>query len=163
MPLRIPVALIRQVCYPTSYRLPKMAHLVTEKEPVSEPVRSYANPVYPRLRQVITGNLPNDEYRFFQGTYDENTTTATCRWCREILHSQEARLKHKGDCKVKLVELYGVLLSARHCIVCNSFTSETYWGIPLCKIDCKDQWKISNSTAFRQAVDRMKMREERAE
>lgn len=162
--MRVPDALIRAVCYPTSYRLTKLKRLeIPKKEATVVPV---VNPIAPlsvlppkrrrgttytydqQKKQMILlerkGNLKNDDYRFFYGSAQEHHIAANCRWCDKVTPSPEARKNGHDACKFQLLQLYQRLKKDRNCAVCESRSSSFHWGVPLCSKECKDAFKFEN-------------------
>lgn len=163
----VPIALIRQVCYPTSYRLPKLVRL-DFKQPSAASAHVVHFPVHQSTSTTAdfewakkafnAGNLPHGDYRFFVGRLDKHNGSGVCRWCRDILYTEKARKEHKGNrCQEKLTRLYRTLLDARHCAVCNRLTHSEHWGIPLCIDSCRNEWKFTLSPQFKMAVDKRKV------
>lgn len=144
----IPIALIRKICYPAGYRLPKLARLdYTWKPPQQTPALTQMHAMTPR---PILGSLQNDEYRFFIGKSQPGWTVATCRWCGALFYNVDERKKHKAQrCKEKLVKLYARLLSKSCCMACGALTKEEYWGIPLCDISCQNDWRFRLPEPFK--------------
>src|ERR1700744_1386054 len=161
MPYRVPVSLIRGICYPTSYRLPKISYMPIASEVKNPSV--YVPPTEPRWRRRVSEigtNLPKGDYRFFKGSYRSDSPMATCRWCEMVLSSKEERKKHgKGHCTVRLVSAYKLLLAAEKCAICMAFTKSTTWGIPLCPDrGCREEWKIRGSEYFRGTLEKIRIK-----
>lgn len=122
--LKVPVAMIRRLCYPSSYRLPKLKRLQfpLPKVPVkAAPFRNPMDSTSPRLvgsvRDTIAirgnasllakimavtnqpevkkrGNLGNEEYRFWSGHCEPEYSDAQCRWCQAHVRSVVERKAH---------------------------------------------------------------------
>ena len=163
---RVPDALIRRLCYPSSYRLPKVERLMYPA-PKDAP-RIFSNfPVvrrgsvstfYPErkaLEEVQLGNLLNDEYRLFVGRATNVSTWGQCRWCDGHFRNFEARKNHltSGKCKENLSELYrNVRVATKSkpmcCLVCDLQKDSLTWGIPICSISCANKWRFAMPDAF---------------
>lgn len=160
-----PIALIRRVCYPTSYRLPAMARMAVraqEKPPIVYPA-SAGVIVHPgRFHRMpvpnMDGNLSKEEYRFFIGKIDKGYRVAVCRWCSAYVHSEEDRRDHKeNECPRKLISLYSKLIKIGKCGFCNNVTSHYVWGIPICGKTCENAWKFEMPPALRLVINRIKV------
>jgi hypothetical protein len=162
MTLKVPNSMIRHVCYQTNYRLPQLERLAVERAPKKvipiTNIRGYT-PSRITLREgKLKGNLPRDDYRFFLGTYGGDNEIGVCRWCGIVTHSSKERREHgKSTCKCSLVELYGILLIGKKCAICNAFTGEKCWGLPLCKDGCQNEWMVHASPTFKMAADRLRI------
>jgi hypothetical protein len=155
--VRVPIALIHQLCYPTSYRLPKQTRLEVKK-----PVESPTSPAV--CKQTIgyfrnqMGNLHHGDYRFFVGRVQKQESIASCRWCREVLMSQSLRKKHKGNkCQEKLGKVYKEALLAKRCVACGVTTEAQHWGVPLCLGECRDNFKFIMTNPLRMLIDKYKV------
>lgn len=165
--LKVPNALIRRLCYPTSYRLPKMEHMQYPPKPADTVKKPYVPSHVPtRLTQPTVqpsstldyekGNLKNDEYRFFVGYPSTASTHSTCRWCQGRFETETARKAHKkAECKRKLTDLYAVLLKDSNCVMCDNRTPREYWGIPLCSATCRNEFKFTMSQAMKFEINRV--------
>lgn len=177
--MKVPIALIRQVCYPTSYRLPKMSSLAWEKEPVDTPrspytvhrtdgfVQVHRSSFAERRRDPLIweGNLPLEAYRFFTGQFNKESTMSTCRWCGTTFTTHDQREQHgKSTCKPSLVQAYAYLQTIERCGVCNNLTHSTKWGVPLCQPtiinNCHNEWKIRMSQATREILAKLRKKQE---
>lgn len=156
---RIPIALIRKLCYPSGYRLPHLERLdYTWKNPAeqasSQTTRSGPVTIHvPRIVTVIKGSLPNDEYRFFIGKMEAVWLGSNCRWCDTFLHNADFRKQHKTrGCNLKLISLYKKLCERHACMACGGHTSREVWGVPLCSVSCDNYWRVSNPLPFVRAL-----------
>lgn len=176
MCVRVPNALIRRVCYPTSYRLPKMPpRLEFPKKPEEKPVVPHI-PVRstfamrgspPHLVDISgkspavvmdygRGNLPNDEYRFFIGYPAKQSTVSVCRWCTGRFETEAARKAHKeSDCKRNLISLYQRLRLDKLCVVCDVKTHREYWGLPLCSDACEQEYRFAVPDSMKFEISRL--------
>jgi hypothetical protein len=160
--MRVPIAFIQAVCYPTSYRLPKLTRLEVAKPVTPSAVKPhYTVPVgslgYFRNQQ---GNLDHGEYRFFMGHVNKDDKSGSCRWCREPIMSTILRKKHKNkgqSCQEKLGRVYQQLIQAKTCAVCNKHTLSDHWGVPLCLGECRDTFKFTIPGPLRLAIDKWKV------
>ena len=84
----------------------------------------------------------NWEYRFWcVETTDIGPQLATCRMCGSSFFAKEARRSHLNadGCAKRILTAYGLLLRDKLCIVCDTHTSHTEWGAPMCMGGtCKD-------------------------
>lgn len=168
--MRVPNSLIRRLCYPTSYRLPRMDHMQYPPKPADMERKPYVpahvpsrlvNPTvqYSRHQETLDfnkGNLKNDEYRFFVGYPATHSTHSTCRWCQARFETEEGRKLHKkAECKRKLTDLYELLLKDSNCVMCENRTPREYWGIPLCNLTCQNEFKFTMSGSMKFEINRV--------
>lgn len=155
MTYRVPVALIRHICYPAGYRLPKLERLDYKwvKPTVPPPLETH-RPSSLSLPVGVSdkGNLPYEEYRFYYGRVSLHSPHSNCRWCNLFFSHELARLAHVGPCKRALVDLYTILLKEGKCAVCLGRTCKSVWGIPLCGINCMAIWKFNGVKVFQDRV-----------
>lgn len=155
--MRVPIALIHQVCYPTSYRLPKLQRLVIEKPGVPTPTPHICAASEGYFKNQ-GGNLNNGDYRYFVGRVNKSDPVAQCRWCREPLMSQSLRKKHKSNkCQEKLTKVFREMLQGRHCATCGKHTTAENWGVPLCLGTCLDSFKFMMTNPLKMAIDKYKV------
>ena len=168
---RVPNSLIRRLCYPTSYRLPKLEYMQYPPKPAEMERKSYVPSHVPnRLISAAElmarrasaqldydkGNLKNDEYRFFVGYPVVGSNCSTCRWCQARFDSEDGRKAHKkAECKRKLTDLYTLLLKDRNCVMCENHTAKEYWGVPLCSVTCKNEFRFALSSTMRFEINRL--------
>jgi hypothetical protein len=169
---RVPNALIRRLCYSTSYRLPKMEHMQYPPIPAEAEKKPYVPAHVPsrlvqptgghphRQRELALdyekGNLKNDEYRFFVGYPSTVSTHSTCRWCQGRFETDAARKAHKkAECKRKLTDLYAMLLKDHNCVMCDNHTVKEYWGIPLCTTTCQNEFRFTLSQTMKFETNRL--------
>jgi len=154
--MAVPVALIRQLCYPSGYRLPKLTRLEYKWKP-AEAAKPYSVALARVNPTPMQGNLPNDEYRFFVGKYEKTWMASTCRWCGSLFHNVDGRKRHKdAKCKEKLTRLYARILPNKRCVACNAVTTREYWGLPFCSVVCENTWRFTEPPVFRSYLDREK-------
>lgn len=159
---RVPIALIRRLCYPSGYHLPKLERLeFPPKKPsaVVTPINHY------RVIDASKGNLPREMYEFFIGKLNVNEYVATCRWCGAHVYGEHSWAGHgksegvdKG-CKRHLKDLYRTLtMTQQHeCIVCDSSTSCTTWGVPLCSKKCEQAFMFEQPLTMRYELQQYRM------
>lgn len=152
---KVPVALIRRLCYPSTYRLPKLKRLMFPRPvsaklmpetPVIVPYsRLVGNRVLPGSSEGVVHNLPNEDYRIWFGRAHSGWCSATCRWCGAICHTKETRNAHllNGTCDTHLLAIYRILRKDGNCACCDDRTTKAKWGVPLCSDECVDEWRIS--------------------
>lgn len=169
---KVPIALIRHLCYQSSYRLPKLERIQFPEPMLPKPKPYHANratnllkivqgatrPVilipagFPSVDPSIVsrGNLPNDEYRYYVGKMSEQYLFATCRFCEAVIGGPVNRKNHEtGYCKENLLIIYRLLREKGNCVVCDKKTNYSKWGIPLCTIPCENEWRFSIPGAFK--------------
>jgi hypothetical protein len=107
----------------------------------------------PQPFEVVKGNLPSEEYRYWIGYPDTRSSMAMCRVCRESCYGPKNREEHFKDekrivggmnCATRLVQAYNILLASDTCIVCKRqrFT-HSKWGVALCESEvCHASWKF---------------------
>lgn len=101
--------------------------------------------------EPLPGNLPKDQYRYFQGCRAGIATFSKCRTCGEAFTTHEARVRHVKDSGCMRVfndaitvwigktRRYTIILEP--CAVCNISTLHRKWGIPLCMdVKCYEKW-----------------------
>lgn len=120
------------------------------------PVKWEGNRVVPRLPGEVlgvSGNLNNEEYRFWIGSPNRISGVAQCRACRKVCHDAFERIAHKDDktchvggetCNRRLVNAYGMLLAQHKCVVCREQTYQSIYGVPICQKNCIERWRYSN-------------------
>lgn len=101
---------------------------------------------------VAPGNLPEDDYRFWEGIeYGGATQRATCKWCQVTrLNKAERQLhfKKESNCSHLLRAVYEYARSTKpmYCVVCAKPTAYQRWGLPICNSEkCIRDWKFSGS------------------
>lgn len=160
---RVPDSLIRRLCYPSSYRLPKLVHLEFPKKVI--PVVSAYNRNYDaafgrgsrlragtdHLQDWQKGNLHKDEYRFWIGAPFIKSNLSTCRWCKAMCYSPLDRKNHTSKgCNPKLITVYGALLREAMCVMCRKPTYGTAsWGVPFCSKTCAEAWRYEDPPFLR--------------
>jgi hypothetical protein len=81
------------------------------------------------------------DFRFW-GCYINSYDTiqkCSCRNCGGIVMTNGLRRKHSDvlQCYDKLVRAYKFLLLDKLCVICDTRTSASKWGVPLCSEKCK--------------------------
>jgi hypothetical protein len=107
-------------------------------------------------------NLPQGEYRFWEGSHWLESDYARCRACGSIVREGvEARKRHmeKEGCTTLLVRAYAQMLKDRACAVCDKHTKQSMWGVPLCSKDCVERWKGNNPHSLGHILSRLLLRE----
>ena len=100
---------------------------------------SAARPTLPiENGKIIAGNLDNHEYEFFAGSVWDASDKATCRMCQETFWQKSTRKDHytKTECSQLIKKLATFLRRDKQCVVCDSRTTRTTWGFPLCDKEC---------------------------
>lgn len=101
---------------------------------------------------VAVGNLPNNDYAFFNGAAHKDSTWSTCRWCQSTMFNETCRLEHRreldksiGTSHAKaLNRLYADLSQRGVCVICDDATFHRKWGVPICNTrSCLEQWKFT--------------------
>lgn len=88
-----------------------------------------------------------DVYRFWQikhGVVDGHMwMQGQCRACGTTCNALNTMREHQRDrgCAKKLVEAYKLLQRDLKCVVCDKFTKESRWGVPMCSQECVESWK----------------------
>ena len=105
----------------------------------------------PSSDKPMAGNLPNDQYRYFQGCRPAIATYSKCRTCLVGFTSRSDQLQHfkKSGCnkifndalKIWLGNQRRISIILEPCAVCSAKTLHRKWGIPLC-LDtmCIEKW-----------------------
>lgn len=158
---KVPVALIRRLCYPSAYRLPHLERLVfpVPKAAVKRPASPLSRLNGPRVlpgsvidtTALTAGNLPNEEYRFWFGHRQTSWMDSVCRCCGANCYTKTARERHllEGDCKENLLFVYRRLVKDANCVCCDGRTRKQKWGVPLCSDECIKEWKFSAPGALK--------------
>ena len=99
----------------------------------------------------VLGNLPNDQYRYFQGCKAIAATYSKCRTCEGAFTTEAQRLAHvrNGNCMRIFNDALIIWLGNKRnhsaillpCAVCGDQTLHRKWGIPLCvDVQCYEAW-----------------------
>lgn len=112
-----------------------------------------------RLTVYNTGPLHLNEYRFWRSAGQDGM----CRNCLAIVKGATERKEHqrKFSCTTTLLEAYELLLRDKKCVICDSDSSQTKWGIPLCKPMCVARWQFeagAGAPPLRQALELIRLR-----
>jgi hypothetical protein len=178
--MKVPDALIRRVCYPSSIRLPDLDIMTyptpkpaIEKIPLALPRPAEFHPFDNSrfLRAVVPdypGNIPNEEYRFWIGKLTQTVTTAECRWCNVVVDSLAHMRIHlrAGQCKENLLAVYKKIrhppspIAQPDCLCCDRPTDKLEWGVPICSTKCKNAWKFRSPEGFAYAKKMYELGEE---
>lgn len=144
--MKVPRALILQVCYPTCHR-PVVK--VPFKEP--EPPRRSWDSMLPRHYHrnnnsaQAPGNIPEDEYKYYAGDRDPSFGRAYCRWCLRWVDTDYLKTHRAQTNCAHMVDIVSALLHKDDlCVVCQKFTKSRRWGVPLCAADaaCVPRFKF---------------------
>jgi hypothetical protein len=102
--------------------------------------------------EPMSGNLANDQYRFFQGSRITNGTYSKCRVCQETFFNESARVLHvkNSTCQRVFNDALKVFMGNHRshiklmkCSACDTETYSSKWGIPLClDAECIEKWKF---------------------
>lgn len=112
-----------------------------------------------RLKAYNNGPLGLNEYRFWRSA----GTDGMCRCCLAVVKGVDERRVHQRNlsCTVKMTEAYKLLLRDRKCVVCDVETTQTKWGIPLCKAMCVARWQFeagAGAAPLRQALEVVRLK-----
>ena len=96
-------------------------------------------------------DFQNWEYRFWCPENDGDMVCgATCRQCSAVfIGDRKARFNHNKSvgCYNRLVKAYEVMLKDKNCVMCDAHTTNSDFGVPLCKNGtCKDEWMHNTAT-----------------
>lgn len=111
---------------------------------------------YRGISRIPRGCLPEMDYRFWIGSYTEGMTSATCRVCRKVVENARERDLHNHEkgiewsCYSTMVEALKLLQARRMCLVCNTDTELSRWGVPLCSPNCVLAWKFERGRQYLQ-------------
>lgn len=137
---------IKQMCFPAGARLKKRP----PKAPLYDPIKAYGviyTPVIPRIHHAssnilpafneaasLKGNLENEDYRFFIGSYNKNEMYSQCRVCLKLLFTKAARKAHGSEygCCLLLTNTSKALLKTDTCVVCGEHCYAAKWGFHMC-------------------------------
>jgi hypothetical protein len=102
------------------------------------------------LKQIPTGNLKGDDYRFFQGMAIPTGIRSNCRWCSVALWDKSERRHHnkKGETRctehMKTLFDFAVMQKVPVCFWCANPTTHRRWGFPLClSYNCIYSWMFT--------------------
>jgi len=149
--LRVPIRLIWRLCYPAGHRLNPNPVLTDEqrKNPV-DAIVVQARVVPSRNTSFEKGNLPEHDYKYYQGSSMINSQVATCRWCQTVVYGEKARLEHKAGGCLHWIDVLGEWMRTDgSCVVCETKTSFAKWGIPLCSTNCINAFRYFSPTPWR--------------
>jgi hypothetical protein len=172
--MRVPDALIRRVCFPTSYRLPKEEPMIfpapikAVKRAVSSVNANLAlsrfvghtsgsrTTLYPDRSSIagiydyVWGNLSNEQYQFFWGRSEIKSGWRKCRICDETFLTDMEAKNHllASDCKYITGEVSKLVRHTRQCIVCDTKTKKKTWGMVLCSEKCVTEYRFHNPETF---------------
>jgi hypothetical protein len=86
----------------------------------------------------------NWEYRFWAvELINYIPQCAECRNCRKVFGNVMTRRNHPSehDCFKILIGAYELLLKDKKCVVCDKYTHNKAWGVPLCaETKCRNTW-----------------------
>lgn len=93
-----------------------------------------------KLKPSQTGPLNLNEYRFWRSS----DGIGRCRHCWHAYRTPEDRKAHQKEfgCTRVLTEAYKLLLRDEICVVCDTKTDKTLWGVPLCSNTCVFRWQF---------------------
>lgn len=99
---------------------------------------------------TLPGEFANWEYRFWGPvtTYEGDKVLCwQCRVCSTMVLDREARKEHheREGCTRKLTDAYKICLDKGFCVVCNVYTKQKRWGVPLCSDKCQKDFTTKNS------------------
>lgn len=165
MPTKVPMGIIKQLCYPKGRRLPYRV-LVTEENDVQADYRytgfsgnyvpthrsgpAIVLPITATATPTVAGNLSNEKYLLFAGK-PPHLSGATCRGCEKEVRTKEEFSHHSLHCKVLILSSIKLLRRDNKCAICNKGTSRTKWGAPICSASCQKVWMLTIPASFRSA------------
>lgn len=157
--ITLPRWIITQRTMPYGVRLPKRPALIVassyppgdnswligeDRLPMLPPKGSY-------IPLEIKGVFEKWEYRFWAMVpVGNDRILAECRACghNENAIKTTVRQQHfqMGGCTKKLCAAYNLLLRDSKCLICDKWTTQRKWGIPLCSSACMEAWCTSEPT-----------------
>lgn len=172
--LEVPRWLIRKLVYRGGFRLDKRTKFDDNDKktliPMGGPVcelqytgySKRAEPVVSERHKLVLDdsnmNFANWEYRFWGvEVRRDKPVMATCRFCQTMQYSGPARKKHLKEkkCTTKLIKVYSLLLKDSKCVICDKYTMNDKFGVPLCEKGlCLDMWMHDEAcpTALENAI-----------
>src|SRR6185437_1855345 len=107
------------------------------------------------------------QFRMFAVDVDLKSGTVlgcVCRQCDELMYTNEEKKKHisESGCPSILQRAYMYLRRDKKCIICDRYTSDEKWGIPLCtKGECMETFMhdIPQPEVLRAAITLVKMQD----
>lgn len=153
--LRVPLGLIRALCYPGGTRLPQRVSKARpseiEGDAVTIPVVyasavSYVPVVMPESFRNpgldVMGNLSNEAYKFFKGSAIKVSHYFQCRGCFVEAYVKEQKLQHMRECRPLMQAIEERVRRDKVCVICNLSTDKSRWQIPLCSETCISKWRF---------------------
>jgi hypothetical protein len=170
--IALPRWIVNRKCINSGRRLFPKPLLPIEAPPVDSrlPAHYQGNPT--ATRNTLPGDFENAEYRFWGPVtrhLDSMIIAWQCRACSTILLSKEDRKKHQEEkqCTIKLVGAYQILLEKGFCVICNVYTKNKGWGVPLCSDVCKTKFTSDQdyvqSGGLHIALETIRLRKEASE
>lgn len=98
--------------------------------------------------KVVDGNLENQEYEFFMGSAWADAQRAVCRFCGETMWVKALRKEHfaKTDCSQNIKKIAALLRRDKKCVICDTGSNRTIYGLPICKVECLAKFKFAQRT-----------------
>jgi hypothetical protein len=113
----------------------------------------------------LPGEFANWEYRFWGPVTmreSDQVVAWQCRACLTMLLPKDMRNEHKEKCgcTTKLVAAYKIMLDKGFCFICNVYTKQKRWGVPLCSEKCEKDFTSKNNFVqtyrLREALEEVK-------
>lgn len=93
----------------------------------------------------------NWEFRYWAiENHGTMPSIAVCRSCGDLEQSKEKRRLHhdKHQCTKTLHAAYKALVKDKRCVMCDAYTVNTEWGVPICNdVKCITKWKFEPDPA----------------
>jgi len=111
-----------------------------------QPKKQKADDIYDKELGFI-----NWEFRYWAIERHGNMpAVAVCRCCGDLEQSKEKRRQHhdKHSCTSSLHFAYKELIKDKKCVLCDAYTINTEWGVPVCNhMGCITRWKFEPDPA----------------
>lgn len=151
----VPFPLMWQLVYPRGGRLPKRKE-AEDPRPKASPLPVHYQGRGPTLRDLYaSGNLEEDEYRYFHGYAVKEgpcKEQGICRWCDQACYTKNARRNHQSfNCKHMCDVLCQLLKGNGKCVSCGKVTRIDRWGIPICSSECMMIFKFTTTNVWLEA------------
>lgn len=106
------------------------------------------------MKDLFSGNLTENEYRFWIGSPYKLSLWSKCRACGVVVHGWLERWQHQEleqKCTTVLVRAYAGLGVVARCIVCSQDCHESRWGVVMHE-QCTQVWRTTDKRYIRLLV-----------
>jgi hypothetical protein len=147
--MALPFYLVAKVTLKGGVRLPPKKKWVSEPQQENRYLPSvYQQPKKQKPDEVYDVELGFVNWEFRYWAIERHGTMpaiSVCRCCGDTEMSKEKRRQHhdKHGCTKTLHDAYKELAKDRKCVMCDAYTTNTEWGVPICNVTaCITKWKF---------------------